>query len=86
MGRNLLEVKLNYMNKVNFCVLASHLESTGDFAKQRMEQLRFCFDRISKIDKKYLVFFGGDLNLRDSEVLLFYYILFNLILTQLIFL
>lgn len=78
MGRNLLEVKLNYLNKLNFFVLTSHLESTVDFARQRTEQLRFCFERISRIDKSYCVFFGGDLNLRDSEVRESFFVLFNL--------
>jgi len=71
MARNLLEVKLTYMGKVNLCVLTAHLESTVDYAKQRVEQLKICFDHINKIDKSYSVFFGGDLNLRDSEVYLF---------------
>ena len=77
MARNLLEVKLAYMDKVNLCVLTTHLESTVDYSKERINQLRTCFEHIAQIDKSYSIFFGGDLNLRDSEV---YYIqLLNLV-------
>ncbi len=68
MGRNLLQVKLNYMKQVDICVMTSHLESTAEFAKQRIEQLRKCIKEAQNQDENYLVFFGGDLNMRDAEV------------------
>ena len=59
MGRNLLIVKLNYMKLVDICVMTSHLESTADFAKQRIEQLRRCIKEVENQQENYLVFFGG---------------------------
>lgn len=68
MGRNLLDVKLLYKNLVKLCVMTSHLESTADYSKERTEQLRKCFSHMIKQDKDMIVLFGGDLNLRDSEL------------------
>jgi tyrosyl-DNA phosphodiesterase 2 len=68
MGRNLLELKIIYKNSVKLCVMTSHLESTADFSKERIEQLRTCFNHMIKQDKDMIVLFGGDLNLRDSEL------------------
>jgi tyrosyl-DNA phosphodiesterase 2 len=59
MGRNLLIVKLNYMKLVDICVMTSHLESTADFAKQRIEQLRRCIKEVENQQENCLVFFGG---------------------------
>jgi endonuclease/exonuclease/phosphatase family metal-dependent hydrolase len=69
MGRNLLQVKLNFRDNIKICAMTAHLESTTEFSKQRVEQLKRCFDEISEQDNECLVFFGGDLNLRDSEVI-----------------
>ncbi len=68
MGRNLLKVKLNYAGKVDICVMTTHLESTKEYSKQRIDQLRKGFKEALGQDKKTLVIFGGDLNLRDNEV------------------
>jgi len=68
MGRNLLIVKLNYMKLVDVCAMTSHLESTGDFTKQRVDQLRRCIKEVQNQDENCLVFFGGDLNLRDQDL------------------
>ena len=69
MGRNLLVVKLNYKKKVDICVMTSHLESTAEYSKQRVDQLKRCFKEMLEQDVDDIVFFGGDLNLRDSEVI-----------------
>ncbi|XP_045610571.1 tyrosyl-DNA phosphodiesterase 2 [Procambarus clarkii] len=68
MGRNLLcveahigDVKLNLMN--------SHLESTADYSKERTEQLKIGFDKMKSCSPNSNVIFGGDLNLRDKEVI-----------------
>jgi tyrosyl-DNA phosphodiesterase 2 len=74
MGRNLLMVKFNYKRSVDVCAMTSHLESTKDYAVKRLEQLKLCFDKIKEQEKKFLVFFGGDLNLRDKEVKFVYII------------
>jgi tyrosyl-DNA phosphodiesterase 2 len=68
MGRNLLQVKLSYKKTVDVCAMTAHLESTADFAKQRMQQLQRALKIMSELDSKYVVFFGGDLNLRDVEI------------------
>ncbi len=68
MGRCLLQTKFTYKKKVELCVMTAHLESTTEFSAQRCAQLKFCFDEMLKIDQNCLVFFGGDLNLRDSEL------------------
>jgi tyrosyl-DNA phosphodiesterase 2 len=68
MGRNLLELKISYKNLVKLSVMTSHLESTADFAKERIEQLRKCLNYMIMQEKDMIVLFGGDLNLRDSEL------------------
>ena len=68
MGRNLLQVKLVYKENIKICVMTAHLESTAEFSKQRVDQLKRCFEEMKEQDNDCLVFFGGDLNLRDSEV------------------
>jgi tyrosyl-DNA phosphodiesterase 2 len=70
MGRCCLQVKLRYKNKLDFYAMTTHLESTADFASERMKQLKQCFEEM-KSKKNELVFFGGDLNLRDSEVIIY---------------
>ena len=54
---------------VAFSLMTSHLESTKDFAEERKEQLRRCFEEIKAQPATHNVLFGGDLNLRDKEVL-----------------
>lgn len=68
MGRCLLEVKLTYKGLVKVCALTSHLESTKDFAKIRIEQLRKCLSHMTSQDSDMIVIFGGDLNMRDTEL------------------
>lgn len=67
MNRNILQVKYKYKRSVEFVVLNAHLESTKDYAMQRIEQLKQCFNHMLE-QNEVLVFFGGDLNLRDTEV------------------
>ena len=70
MGRQLLHLSINVCG-VRMRLCTSHLESTGQpkCATERKEQLRFCFDYITKRTAKGEVcLFGGDLNLRDKEV------------------
>jgi hypothetical protein len=68
MNRNILQVRYKYKRSVEFVVLNAHLESTKDYAKQRIEQLKQCFNHMLEVNDDVLVFFGGDLNLRDTEV------------------
>lgn len=68
MGRNLLKVNLEFMKNIKICAMTAHLESTAEFSKQRVAQLKRCFEEMLEQDNDSIVFFGGDLNLRDSEV------------------
>ena len=68
MGRNLLQVKLVYKKQVAICAMTSHLESGKEFGKQRTAQLQQCFRAMTQLEPEYVVFFGGDLNMRDAEV------------------
>ncbi len=52
--------------------MTAHLESTKDYAIQRIAQLKKCFAHLQEQDEKSVCFFGGDLNIRDSEVNKFY--------------
>ena len=67
MGRGLQIVKA-HMGDVKLAFLNVHLESTKDFSKQRVQQLKECFEEIQKIGKDYTVILAGDLNIRDSEI------------------
>lgn len=51
-------------------LINSHLESTADHAAERVKQLKTCFRHITDTPENYTVIVGGDLNLRDNEVLL----------------
>jgi endonuclease/exonuclease/phosphatase (EEP) superfamily protein YafD len=68
MGRTLLVTKA-FIGRAKLALINSHLESTAEFAKQRTAQLKIAFEISSTFDKEYNVIFGGDLNLRDKEVL-----------------
>ncbi|KAG0714100.1 Tyrosyl-DNA phosphodiesterase 2 [Chionoecetes opilio] len=74
MGRNLLCVENKlflaqaHIGDLKLHLLNSHLESTGEFAKQRVEQLRTGFTKMKDGPAGVTTLFGGDLNLRDKEV------------------
>lgn len=48
--------------------MTSHLESCKDQAAERMKQLKVVLQRIKEEPDNATVIFGGDTNLRDSEV------------------
>ncbi len=48
--------------------MTSHLESTKDFANERMKQLKIVFKKMSEVPPSTTVIFAGDTNLRDQEV------------------
>lgn len=56
------------MGPVKLKLLNSHMESTGEFADERMNQLRISFEEIDRTDSSVNVIMGGDLNMRDKEV------------------
>ena len=57
-----------HIGAVKLILLNTHLESTGDHSRERMNQLRIGFNRMLNADKSKNVIMGGDLNLRDKEV------------------
>ncbi|NWU80967.1 TYDP2 phosphodiesterase, partial [Onychorhynchus coronatus] len=67
MKRNLLVVHVNVSGN-ELCLMTSHLESTKDHSKERTKQLQIVLDKMQKESESTTVIFGGDTNLRDSEV------------------
>lgn len=61
----LIEAKIN---DKKLLLINTHLESTKDYAEERMSQLSTAFDHIKKSDPSTTVIFAGDLNIRDKEV------------------
>ncbi|KIH61955.1 hypothetical protein ANCDUO_07765 [Ancylostoma duodenale] len=52
-------------------LLNTHLESMKEHSRARKEQFQLCMDKIREIitaNPNCLLFFGGDLNIRDDEV------------------
>ena len=68
MGRDLTIVKAKFKNGEKLILLNTHLESMKQFSKERMEQLRLAFEKVTNSDENSSVIFAGDLNVRDSEV------------------
>ena len=71
MGRHLLQLPISYAG-VNIDLFTSHLESTRNCSSERMRQLKIVFDIMvlkCKENQDTSCLFGGDLNLRDNEVL-----------------
>lgn len=56
------------MGPMKLSLLNTHMESTGEFAEERMNQLRISFKELSGTDNSVNVIMGGDLNMRDKEV------------------
>ncbi|XP_027499741.1 tyrosyl-DNA phosphodiesterase 2 [Corapipo altera] len=67
MKRNLLVVHVSISGN-ELCLMTSHLESTKDHAKERTKQLQIVLNRMQEESESTTVIFGGDTNLRDSEV------------------
>lgn len=67
MGRHVAYVKASFKG-YPITLMNTHLESTAEFSEQRKVQLFKCFKKCLKEPEDRTVIFGGDLNLRDSEV------------------
>ncbi|KAF1652116.1 Tyrosyl-DNA phosphodiesterase 2, partial [Aptenodytes patagonicus] len=67
MMRNLLVVYVSISGN-ELCLMTSHLESTKNHSKERMKQLQIVLNKMQKESESHTVIFGGDTNLRDSEV------------------
>ncbi|CAL1584689.1 unnamed protein product [Knipowitschia caucasica] len=67
MLRNLLVVQVTFKEQ-KLCLMTSHLESCKGHAAERMKQLRLVMQRMTDAADDVTVLFGGDTNLRDTEV------------------
>lgn len=67
MLRNLLVAQVTFKD-YKFCLMTSHLESCKGHAEERMKQLRVVMQRMTDAPDDVTVLFGGDTNLRDTEV------------------
>ncbi|NXU17073.1 TYDP2 phosphodiesterase, partial [Pardalotus punctatus] len=67
MKRNLLVVHVS-VSGIELCLMTSHLESTKNHSKERIKQLQIVLNEMQKKSESITVVFGGDTNLRDSEV------------------
>lgn len=48
--------------------MTSHLESTASHAEERVRQLKIALKQLKAAAKEKTAIFGGDLNMRDKEV------------------
>lgn len=67
MLRNLLVAQVTFKDH-KLCLMTSHLESCKGYANERMNQLRVVMQRMTDAPDDVTVLFGGDTNLRDTEV------------------
>lgn len=67
MMRNLLVAQVTFKDQ-KLCLMTSHLESCKGHAQERMKQLRVVMQRMREAPDDVNVLFGGDTNLRDTEV------------------
>ncbi|KAM3858485.1 tyrosyl-DNA phosphodiesterase 2-like [Diretmus argenteus] len=67
MMRNLLVAKVSFKGQ-ELCLMTSHFESCKGHGEERMKQLRLVMQRMKEAPDNINVLFGGDTNLRDTEV------------------
>ncbi|KAK7899071.1 hypothetical protein WMY93_019924 [Mugilogobius chulae] len=67
MMRNLLVAQVTFKEH-KLCLMTSHMESCKANAVERMKQLRLVMQRVTEAPDDVTVLFGGDTNLRDTEV------------------
>uniref|UniRef100_A0A3B5N0T7 Tyrosyl-DNA phosphodiesterase 2 n=1 Tax=Xiphophorus couchianus TaxID=32473 RepID=A0A3B5N0T7_9TELE len=67
MMRNLLVAQVTFKGQ-KLCLMTSHLESCKGHAQERMKQLHTVMQRMKDAPDDVTVLFGGDTNLRDTEV------------------
>ncbi|XP_014666334.1 PREDICTED: tyrosyl-DNA phosphodiesterase 2-like [Priapulus caudatus] len=69
MGRNLLILQTEVTSSgIPLLLMTSHLESSNVEGSERKNQLKKAFEEMKVADSKYTVIFGGDMNVRDSEI------------------
>ncbi|XP_029137340.1 tyrosyl-DNA phosphodiesterase 2 isoform X2 [Labrus bergylta] len=67
MMRNLLVAQVTFKGQT-LCLMTSHFESCKGHAQERMKQMRVVMQRMREAPDDITVLFGGDTNLRDTEV------------------
>ena len=67
MARGLLMVQVETYDFGNITFATSHLESMKDYAHARMEQFSTVLHQLQQSKQNHVIF-GGDLNLRDSDL------------------
>ncbi|XP_037549492.1 tyrosyl-DNA phosphodiesterase 2 [Nematolebias whitei] len=67
MMRNLLVAQVTFKGQ-KLCLMTSHLESCKGYARERMKQLQVVMQRMKDAPADVNILFGGDTNLRDTEV------------------
>lgn len=67
MSRAILHVVAK-VKAIEMHLLTTHLESTREFWSERQRQMRIALQEACEVPEDKVVIFGGDLNLRDSEV------------------
>ncbi|CAL4062743.1 unnamed protein product, partial [Meganyctiphanes norvegica] len=68
MGRNLLCIEA-HIGELKLNLLNTHLESTAEFAEERMEQLKVALKNLTTAKNSNITsILAGDLNIRDKEV------------------
>lgn len=70
MGRHLVQLFINVCG-IPIALYTSHLESMKDFSAERKDQLKQCFEFIAEQNELFsrVCILGGDMNLRDEEVI-----------------
>ncbi|CAF1000954.1 unnamed protein product [Rotaria sordida] len=69
MDRNLLIVHAIYEGSIEIDLMTSHHESCKPGANERVRQLKLCFEKMIEAPANRIVLFGGDLNMRDNELI-----------------
>ncbi|KAL2080534.1 hypothetical protein ACEWY4_024327 [Coilia grayii] len=67
MMRNLLIAQVNFQGQ-ELCLMTSHFESCKNQSNERMNQLQLMFRKMRETSENTTIIFGGDTNLRDTEV------------------
>uniref|UniRef100_A0A8C5N0E7 Tyrosyl-DNA phosphodiesterase 2 n=1 Tax=Leptobrachium leishanense TaxID=445787 RepID=A0A8C5N0E7_9ANUR len=67
MMRNLLVANIKLVGNP-VCLMTSHLESTKEHSGERINQLQILLKKMQEVPSSTTVIYGGDTNLRDSEV------------------
>ena len=67
-GPSIMVVRV-HVGQAKLILMNTHLEAGSEKAAERMTQLKFCFQYMLNEDSSEAsIIFGGDLNLRDSEL------------------